>query len=145
MNAQELGHTTLVQHYNDTGNERPIRTPQCHVPPLIRKKTDAHVETLLQQDVIQPSLSLVLVTKCVIDRSCVDCLDLNKVTRRDSYFLTRVQDILNFLPGIYYYIILDDSQPKTTFVTHDCLKNNVLKIFAPLRTANIKLKPQAVT
>ena len=62
-NDQEFGHTTLVQYYNHTGNERPIRTPQCHVPPLILKKTDAHVETLLHQDVIQPSLSLVVVRK----------------------------------------------------------------------------------
>ena len=120
------------------------------MPPLIRKKTDAHVETLLHQDVIQPSLNpwaalVVLVTKkSATDHSCFDYVDLNKVTRRDSYFLTRVQNILDFLHGIYYHFILDQSKPKTTFVTHDCLKNNVLKIFAPLRTANIKLKPESV-
>ena len=38
VDDQELGHTALVQHHNDTGNERPVRKPQCHVPPLVRKK-----------------------------------------------------------------------------------------------------------
>ena len=38
VNDQELGHTTLVQHHNDTGNERPISKPLCHVSPPIRGK-----------------------------------------------------------------------------------------------------------
>ena len=115
MNDQELDHTALVQHHNDTGNERTVRKPQCHVPPLVRKKTDAHVETLLQHITCHTAISLsqwaahvVLVTKKGgIDRSCVDYLDLKKVTRRDFPFLTQVQDILDFLHGTYYYFILD--------------------------------------
>ena len=38
VNDQELVHTTLVQHGNGTGNERPIRKPPCHVSPPIRGK-----------------------------------------------------------------------------------------------------------
>ena len=45
VNNQELGHTTLVQHHNGTGNERPISKPLCHISPLIREKTDANVKT----------------------------------------------------------------------------------------------------
>ena len=87
----ELGHTSLVQHHIDTGNAQPICQQPYRVSPTVQNCIDEHVEKMLGQGVIQPSVSpwaapVVLVKKKDgSERFCVDYRKLNSVTRRDSH------------------------------------------------------------
>ena len=53
----ELGHTTLVQHYIDTGEAQPIRQQLYRVSPAVRNRINEHVDKMLEHGTIQPSVS----------------------------------------------------------------------------------------
>ena len=132
----ELGHTSLVQHHIDTGNVQPIRQKPYRVSPTVRNCIDEHVEKILDQGVIQPSVSpwatpVVLVKKKDgSERFCVDYRKLNSVTRRDSHPIPHVQDTLDCLHGTSYFSCMDllsgywqvevddESKLKTASATH---------------------------
>ena len=99
----ELGHTTLVQHTVDTGDNRPIKQPPRRMPLPQREIADREVVKMLEKSYIEPSDSpwaspIVLVTKK--DEStyfCIDYRQLNEVTHKDAYCKT-----LNFrMPFIF--------------------------------------------
>lgn len=135
----ELGHTSLVQHHIDTGNAQPVRQQPYRVSPKVRDCIDEHVEKMLEQGIIQPSVSpwaapVVLVKKKDgSERFCVDYRKLNSVTRRDSHPIPHVQDTLDCLHGTCYFSCMDlrsgywqvevddESKPKTAFATHSGL------------------------
>ena len=83
-----LGHTTLVQHTVDTGNNRPIKQPTRRMPLPQREIADREVDKMLEKGYTEPSDSqcaspVVLVTKK--DGStcfCVDYRQLNDVRAR---------------------------------------------------------------
>ena len=66
-------------------------------------------------------------------RFCVDCRNLNRVTKRDTYPLPRVEDALDCLSGLCFFSVLDlksgfyqcpvveNDREKTAFVTPDGL------------------------
>ncbi len=139
LKDDELGQTSLVEHHIDTGNSRPIyQQPYC-VSPAVRTSIDNHVQEMLDQGIIQPSVSLwaaLVVLVCKKDgteRFCVDYRQLNKVTWRDSHPILHVQDTLDCLHGTSYFSCLDlrsgywqvevddESKPKTAFATHSRL------------------------
>ena len=75
---QELGHTSLVQHHIDTGDAQPIFQQPYRVSPSVRNRINEHVDKMLEQGTIQPSISpwaalVVLVKKKDgSERFCVD-------------------------------------------------------------------------
>ena len=109
----ELGHSSLVQHHIDTGNAKPVRQQPYRVTPKIRDCIDEHVDQMLEQRVIQPSVSpwtapVVLVRKKDgSERFCVDYRKLNSVTRRDSHPISHVQDTPDCLHGTGYFSCMD--------------------------------------
>ena len=139
LHDDELGQTSLVQHHIDTGNSRPIYRQPYRVSPAVRTSIDNHVQKMLDQGIIQPSVSpwaapVVLVRKKDgTERFCVDYRQLNKVTQRDSHPIPHVQDTLDCLHGTSYFSCLDlrsgywqvevddESKPKTAFATHSGL------------------------
>ena len=139
LNDDELGHTSLVEHHIDTGDSRPIYRQPYRVSPAVRNSIDHHVQQMLDQGIIQPSVSpwaapVVLVRKKDgTERFCVDYRQLNKVTKRDSHPIPHIQDTLDCLHGTSYFSCLDlrpgywqvevddDSKPKTAFPTHSGL------------------------
>ena len=139
LNDDELGHTSLVEHHIDTGDSRPIYRQPYRVSPAVRNSIDHHVQQMLDQGIIQPSVSpwaapVVLVRKKDgTERFCVDYRQLNKVTKRDSHPIPHIQDTLDCLHGTSYFSCLDlrsgywqvevddDSKPKTAFATHSGL------------------------
>ena len=73
----ELGHTTLVQHYIDTGEAQPIRQQLYRVSPAVRNRINEHVDKMLEHGTIQPSVSswaapVLVEKKDGTERFCVD-------------------------------------------------------------------------
>ena len=139
MNPQELGHTKEIQHHIDVpADQPPIRVRPQRAGPYQRATIEKSVKTLIDQDIIEPSISpwaapVVLVLKKDMSyRFCVDYRRLNSVTRFDSYPLLRIDDCfdavgisqpqyfttLDLMSG-YFQVDLDEaSRDKTTFTTH---------------------------
>ncbi len=139
LNPAQLGHTNIVEHSVNTGDNMPIRQPPRRVPFALRAKVDEMVEEMSTQGVIQPSTSpwaspIVLVTKKDgSTRFCVDYRRLNSVTKKDVHPLPRIDDTLDSLANQKYFTTLDlasgywqvgmeqQSQEKTAFITHSGL------------------------
>jgi len=110
---QDLGRTDLVYHSINMGNQDPIKQAPHRLPIHYKQEVGKMLEEMQQQGVIEPSNSLwaspvVLARKK--DRSlqfCIDYRKLNKVTRKDSHALPRVDDRLDSLSDGQRFSTLD--------------------------------------
>lgn len=132
---QDLGCATGVEHEIHLTSAVPIRLPYRHLPPPCITEVKAHVKGLLEQGVIEESVSpyaapIVMVRKKDGSlRLCVDYRRLNEVTVKDAFPLPRVQDTIDALAGAKYFSSFDlaagyhhilvraEDRPKTAFVT----------------------------
>ena len=93
----------MVQHVIDTGMHRPFKQPLRRHPLAHLEVIDKYVPEMLQNDVIEPAISLwasnvVLVSKSNGQlRFCVDYRQLNLHTYKDSYPLPRIVTCLDSL------------------------------------------------
>ena len=135
FSPSELGRTSVIQHDIDVGDSTPIRQRPYRVSPDTRETINTHVSDMLSQGIITASNSpwaspVVLVKKKDgSTRFCVDYRKLNGVTRKDSYPLPRIDDILDKLHGTAYFSTLDlmsgywqcqltpEAKEKTAFIT----------------------------
>ena len=91
-----LGHTTVVRHNINTGDSPLLRQRPRNLPYAYCKDTDDQIRNMLDQGVIQPSISpcaspIVLVRKKDGKyRFCVDYRKLNSVTKRDYRCIARL-------------------------------------------------------
>ena len=110
---QDLGRTDLVYHSINTGNQDPIKQAPRRLPIHYKQEVGKMLEEMQQQGVIEPSNSpwaspVVLVRKKDGSlRFCIDYRKLNKVTRKDSYPLPRVDDLLDSLSDAQWFSTLD--------------------------------------
>ena len=131
----DLGCATGVEHEIHLTSEVPIKLPYRHIPPKCMTEVKAHIKGLLEQGVIEESVSpyaapIVIVRKK--DRSlrlCVDYRKLNEVTVKDAFPLPRIQDTLDALAGAQCFSSFDlaagyhqirvhnEDRAKTAFVT----------------------------
>lgn len=113
VSNSDLGRTTRLKHTIDTGNAHPIRQPVRRIAPPQRDEVKRLVETMLNDDVIQPSSSpwaspVVLVRKKDGSaRFCVDYRKVNEVTHKDAYPLPRIDATLDTLAGSRLFSTLD--------------------------------------
>ena len=111
--SSDLGHTKLVKHHIDTGNAHPIHQQARRVPLSKREETQQLLNSMLQNDIIQPSSSpwaspVVLVQKQDgSQRFCVDYRKLNSITKKDAYPIPRIDDTLDTLAGSCWFSTLD--------------------------------------
>ena len=95
-NEQQLGCATGVEHEIHLTSDVPIKLPYRLIPPKCMTEVKAHIKGLLEQGVIEESVSpyaapVVLVRKK--DKSlrlCVDYRKLNEVTVKDAFPLPRI-------------------------------------------------------
>ena len=136
LDRSELGHSALVQHVIDTGDNSPVKQQPYRTPIVQRERIAQLIREMQQQGIVKPSCSpwaspVVLVPKKDgSTRFCVDFRRLNRVTKKDVYPLPRIDDILDTLAQAKYFSTLDlsagywqveldpVSQSKTAFTTH---------------------------
>ena len=110
---QDLGRTDLTQHRIDTGMVPPIKQAARRMPFHKKREVIKLVKDMESQGIIQPSQSawaspIVLVQKKDGSvRFCIDYHKLNEVTKKDSYPLPRVDDLLDSLGGAQWFSTLD--------------------------------------
>ena len=104
--THDFSRTNKITHKINTGDTIPIRQPPRRLPGNRREEVGSMIQTMIGQDVIQPSCSpwtarIVLVKKKEdgSTRFCVDYRRLNDVTKKDAYSLPRTDDTLDALAG----------------------------------------------
>ncbi|KAL2076346.1 hypothetical protein ACEWY4_028049 [Coilia grayii] len=108
-----LGCTSLITHEIPLLDDAPVRQPYRRIPPSQYEVVKAHIQQLLDSQVIRESSSpysspIVLVTKKDGSlRLCVDYRQLNTKTRRDAYPLPRIEESLDALSGAKWFSTLD--------------------------------------
>lgn len=120
----------------DTGDHLPIRSTYYRRSPGDKSVIEKSIELMIKQKVIQPSESpwsspVVIVMKKNGDiRFCCDYRRLNKITKKDSWPLPRIDEALDSLSGSdcfssldmfsgYWMLPLsDDAREKSAFITH---------------------------
>ena len=98
----DLGCTNLQTHRIETGDAAPVRLPPYKQNPKVRKATREWVEKMLENKIIEPSMSnwhspVVLVKKADSDeyRFAVDYRKLNKISKPQAYPLPKLTDIFD--------------------------------------------------
>ena len=130
-----LGHTNVVKHTINAGNNQPIRHRLRRLPYAHRAEAEHQIAEMLNQCIISASHSpwsspIVLVKKRNGEfRFCVDYRRLNEVMENDSHPLPNIADILDSLGNSRYFSTLDlrngywqieidaKDRPKSAFVT----------------------------
>ena len=108
-----LGHTNVVTHTINTGNNQPIRHRPRRLPCAHREEAERQIAEMLDQGIISRSTSpwsspIVLVKKHNGEfRFCVDYRRPNQVTENDSHPLPNIADILDSLGNSKYFSTLD--------------------------------------
>ena len=148
--SNDLGSTDITTHKIDVGEAKPIKQLARRLPIKQREEANALVEEMRRQGVIEPSHSpwtspIVLVTKKDgSTRFCIDYRRLNKITKRDSYPLPRVDTTLDAINGSSWFLTLDlksgywqvkmesDDKEKTAFTTGEGLWQFIVMPFGLL-------------
>ena len=116
--SDKIGHTDIVHHSIDSGNNPPIKQRARRIPYAFREESDKRITDMLDQGIISPSTSpwaspVVLVRKksgnlrfCRVD-------DLLDSVGHAKYFTT-----LDLKSGYHQISVHPDDREKTAFVTH---------------------------
>ena len=113
QHENDLGRTNLIQHSIEIVGEKPRRCGPRALNPNMRKELEKQVNDMLTNDLIQPSTSeyaspVVLVKKKDGSiRFCCDFRKLNAASRRDSYPLPRISEVISTLAGAKVFSTLD--------------------------------------
>ena len=113
LSMEDRGETDLVQFEIDTGSASPRRQSPRRMPFLVRQEVTRQLQDMQAAGIIQPSKSpwaspIVLVQKKDgSHRFCVDYRELNSVTKKDTFPLPRIDDLLDQLGCAKYFSTLD--------------------------------------
>ena len=131
----EHGETDLIQVEIDTADTAPRKQPVRRMPFAALSEITRQLKDMQENGVIQASKSswsrpVVLVQKKDgFLRFCIDCSELNSVTKADTFPLPRIDNLLDQLGKANYFSMLDltsgfrqirmhpQSQEKTAFLT----------------------------
>ena len=109
----DLGHTDTIKMKIDTGKETPIQLKAYKAPLNNRRVIDNAVKEMLDAGVIRRSRSPWSFPVVIINKKdntkwfCVDFRQLNKITKRNSYPLPVIDEILALLGEAKYLTTLD--------------------------------------
>ena len=111
--SQQLGKTNVAEHTIDTGDALPIRIPPRQIPFHYVDKVNAQLEDMVKEGIICPSTSPWCAPAVYVPKSsgeiriCVDFVQLNKVTKKDSYPVPRSEGPQQKLAGKKVFSKLD--------------------------------------
>ena len=113
LDPAELGCTHSIEHTIKVTDNTPFKEWFTWIPPLMVEEVRNHLREMLESGAIRPSQSawcnaVVLVQK--MDGSlhfCIDFHSLNARTKKDSYPLPRLQEVLESLVGTGHFSCLD--------------------------------------
>ena len=111
--SRQIGKTNVAEHIIDTGDAPPIKIPPRQIPFHYADKVHAQLEDMVKEGIIRPSTSpwcapAVYVPKSSGDiRICVNFVQLNKVTKKDSYPVPRSEGPQQKLAGKKIFSKLD--------------------------------------
>ena len=135
----ELGKTGLVKHHIDTEGQGPIRLQPYRIHQNEKHGLDGIIQKLLANKIIRPSVSSWAAPVVIVKkkggkiRLCMDYRKLNNITKKDSFPLPRIDNVLDLLHGQkffttldlasgYWQIEMDDSsKEKTAFIVDNNL------------------------
>ena len=109
----ELGHTDTIKMQIDIGNSLPIKMKPYRTPIKNREVIDKAINEMLDADVIKRSRSPWSFPVVIVDkkdgskRFCVDFRKLNQITKKNSYPLPLIDDILALLGKAKFFTSLD--------------------------------------
>ena len=111
-----LGRTALISHAIDTGDTVPIRQRYYRMSPEKQRVLVEQLDEMLADDVVEPAESpwsspvLLIPKKNGELRFCLDSRKLNAVTKKDSYKLPYISEIIDNLRDAKYLTSLDLSK-----------------------------------
>lgn len=110
----QLGLAIGTEHCIKLTNDEAVYTPPYRVPQTQMNILRNYLDEMLENNIVRPTKSsafaspVVIVPKKTGDwRICIDYRKLNKVTIKDRYPLTRIDDIFNYLAGSKFFTTLD--------------------------------------
>jgi hypothetical protein len=113
LHDMDFGHTNVVTHDINLGDETPVKLRHRRIPPAMYAEVRNHIQEMLNAGHIRPSHSpwsfpIVLVRKKYNSlRFCVDYRDLNRRTIKDAFPLPRIEETIDSLSGARYFSSLD--------------------------------------
>ena len=132
----ELGYTDTVKMKIDTGDHKPIKLRPYRTPLKSREVIDKAIDEMLDANIIRRSRSPWSFPVVIVDkkdgskRFCVDFRKLNQITKKNSYPLPLIDDILALLGNAkffssldlksgYWQVLMDErDKEKTAFACH---------------------------
>ena len=111
--STELGKTNITEHTISTGEALPIKVPPRAIPFHYAERVHQQLQEMIQEGIIRPSTSpwcapAVYVPKPSGEiRICVDYVQLNSVTKKDSYPVPRAEGPQQRLAGKQVFSKLD--------------------------------------
>ena len=102
-----------MQHQINTGNALPVKVKSRRIPNAWEAEVDTQIREILSNKIIRPSSSpwncpLILVKKKDnTTRFVRDFRGLNDVTKKDTYPLPHIKDVIDKMHGSKYWTTLD--------------------------------------
>ena len=111
--TQQLGKTTVAEHFIDTGNATPVKVPPRPIPFHYAERVSQQLEDMAKEGIIRPSNSPWCAPAVYVPKSngeiriCVDFVQLNRLTKKDSYPVPRADGPQQKLAGKSVFSKLD--------------------------------------
>ena len=113
LELNEIGCTDMAEHVIELLDTKPFKEWfRCIAPPLVEEVWE-HIQEMLDRGAIHPSQSpwcnaVVLVHKKDGGlRFCIDFHRLNSRTKKDAYFLSRMQETMESMVGTRFFSTMD--------------------------------------
>ena len=113
INPKKPSKTSITEHTIETGGPHPVRAKYGRVPPQAAQEINNQIHQILGNGIIRPSSSpwasrvIIVQKKDGTTRFAIDYRELNDLTKKDSYPIPEMKDILDKLHGSEFFSTLD--------------------------------------
>ena len=113
LDPAELGCTHSTEHTIKVTDDTPFKEHFWQIPPLMVEEVRSHLKEMLESGAIRPSQSAWCNAVVLVRKKdgglhfCIDFHHLNACTKKDSYPLPQIQEVLESLMDAGYFSCLD--------------------------------------